>query len=314
MPLTNVQFCYYDSNILRLPGDKRKEYHTQVDYLIDELSKSIHDRTEIKITRVVKAGSFAKFTILRKTSEDPIDVDLVFYISDRSIDKETLESLNDTIHELLIDIYPTKNIGDFEIQRRATTVTFVGSGLSVDVVPVIEVPSRTGYGWQFDLDSKPSIQTCALCQIQFTRDRKNQDRNFRTLVRLAKKWRNYAELETLKSFPIELIMAYILDEEGADGSIEQRFRRFLLYIAQSELKDIIQFPENEGTLRTFNDPVVILDPTYSLNNVAARITEVEREEIVASAQKTWEGAHFASAENDNELWKDIFGRNFKVEE
>ena len=80
MPLTNVQFCYYDSNILRLPGDTRKEYHTQVDYLIDELSTSIHDRTEIKITRVVKAGSFAKFTILRKTSEDPIDVDLVFYI------------------------------------------------------------------------------------------------------------------------------------------------------------------------------------------------------------------------------------------
>ena len=45
------------------------------------------------------------------------------------------------------------------------------------------------------------------------RDRKNQDRNFRTLVRLVKKWRNYAEIEALKSFLIELIMAYILDEE-----------------------------------------------------------------------------------------------------
>lgn len=27
----------------------------------------------IKITKVVKAGSFAKYTILRKTSEDPVD-------------------------------------------------------------------------------------------------------------------------------------------------------------------------------------------------------------------------------------------------
>jgi len=98
VPLTNTQLRYYDSNVLRLPADKRKEYHKQVDRLISELSRSLRDRTEIKITRVVKAGSFAKFTILRKASLDPVDVDVVFYISGRSIDQETLESLNDLIH------------------------------------------------------------------------------------------------------------------------------------------------------------------------------------------------------------------------
>ena len=87
MALTNTQLCYYDSNVLRLPADKRKEYHAQVDRLIVELSKSIRGKTEIKITRVVKAGSFAKFTILRKTSVDPVDVDVVFYISGRSVDQ-----------------------------------------------------------------------------------------------------------------------------------------------------------------------------------------------------------------------------------
>ncbi len=104
MPLTNTQLRYYDSNVLRLPADKRKEYHEQVDRLIAELSRSVRDKTEIKITRVVKAGSFAKFTILRKTSVDPVDVDVVFYISGQSIDRETLESLND----LLLKIYPNK--------------------------------------------------------------------------------------------------------------------------------------------------------------------------------------------------------------
>ena len=89
MPLTNTQLCYYDSNVLRLPADKRKEYHEQIDRLIAALSQSIRGRTEIKITKVVKAGSFAKFTILRKTSVDPVDVDVVFYISGRSIDQET---------------------------------------------------------------------------------------------------------------------------------------------------------------------------------------------------------------------------------
>ena len=314
MPLTNTQLCYYDSNVLRLPADKRKEYHEQIDRLIAALSQSIRGRTEIKITKVVKAGSFAKFTILRKTSVDPVDVDVVFYISGRRIDQETLESLNDTIHDLLIRIYPNKNVEDFQIQRKAATVSFVGSGLSVDIVPVIEHEGQPGYGWQFDLQDGSRMQTCAPCQIQFVRDRKDQDKDFRTLIRLAKKWRNHAELKPLKSFTIELIMAYILDQEGSNGSIDQRFRRFLLYIAQSGLKETIRFPENTAPFGSFSDPVIILDPVYSLNNVAARITEAERQQIAATAQEAWEAANFASVENDNEVWKEIFGPRFKVED
>ncbi|GBR40072.1 dehydrogenase [Neoasaia chiangmaiensis NBRC 101099] len=95
MALTNTELRYYDSNVLRLPADKRKEYHAQVDRLIEELRKSVKGKTEIKITKVVKAGSFAKFTILRKTTYDPVDVDVVFYISGRDASKETLDSLTD---------------------------------------------------------------------------------------------------------------------------------------------------------------------------------------------------------------------------
>lgn len=314
MPLTNAQLCYYDGNVLRLPADRRKEYHEQVDRLIAELSRSIRDRTEIKITKVVKAGSFAKFTILRKTSVDPVDVDVVFYISGRSIDQETLESLNDTIYDLLIRLYPNKDVEDFEIQRKAATVSFIGSGLSVDIVPVIEDEGRPGYGWQFDLQDGSRMQTCAPCQIKFVRERKSQDKDFRTLVRLGKKWRNHAELKPLKSFTIELIMAYNLDQDGSEGSIEQRFRRFLLYIAQSGLKETIQFPENTAPFGSFTDPVIILDPVYSLNNVAGRITEAERQQIANAAREAWEAANFASAENDNEVWKEVFGPRFKVED
>lgn len=314
MPLNNTELQYYDSNVLRLPADKRKEYHEQVDRLIAELSRTVREKTAIKITKVVKAGSFAKFTILRKTSTDPVDVDVVFYISGRSIDHETLQSLNDTIYKLLIDIYPNKDVEDFEIQRKAATVSFVGTGLSVDIVPVIEDAQRPGYGWQFDLQDGSRLETCAPCQIKFVRDRKNKDTDFRTLVRLLKKWRNHVELKPLKSFVIELLVAYVLDSEGNAGSIEQRFRRILLYIAQSGLKERIQFAENTAPFGTFNDPVVIIDPVYSFNNVASRITEAERLMIVAAAQNAWEAAHFASAEDDDEVWKEIFGPRFKVKE
>jgi Second Messenger Oligonucleotide or Dinucleotide Synthetase domain len=314
VPLNNTELQHYDSNVLRLPADKRKEYHAQVDRLITELSRTVREKTEIKITKITKAGSFAKFTILRKTSTDPVDVDVVFYISGRNIDQETLQSLNDTIYKLLVDIYPTKDVEDFSIQRKAATVSFVGTGLSVDIVPVIEDPNRPGYGWQFDLQDGSKLETCAPCQIKFVRDRKNKDKDYRTLVRLTKKWRNHAELKPLKSFLIELIVAHILDTEGSVGSIEQRFRRILLYIAQSGLKEKIQFAENVAPFGTFTDPVVIIDPVYSLNNVASRITEAQRIAIVDTARVAWEAAHFASAESDNEVWKELFGPRFRIEE
>lgn len=314
MPLTNTQLRYYDSNVLRLPSDKRTEYHKQVDRLIAELSKSIREKTKIKITKVVKAGSFAKFTILRKTASDPVDVDVVFYIDANSVDGETLQTLNDKIYELLIDVYPTKSVEDFEIQRKAAKVSFVGTGLDVDIVPVIADESRDGYGWQYDLQDGSKVETCAPCQIKFVRDRKDKDNDFRTLVRMAKRWRNYAEVTHLKSFHIELILAYILDQEGSEGSIEQRFRRFLLYIAQSELKEIISFQENTLPLTSFTDPVVIIDPVCSANNTASRLSESERQEIVQAADEAWEAANFASAENDNEIWKEVFGPRFKVED
>ncbi len=314
MSLNNTEIRYYDSNVLRLPADKRKEYHEQVDRLVTELSKKLRDQNAIKITKVVKAGSLAKYTILRKTSEDPVDVDVVFYISGRNVDKETLATLSQTIYDVLIKLYPNKAVDDFEIQRKAATVIFVGSGLSVDIVPVIEDPTRPGYGWQFDIHENTKVQTCAPCQIKFVRDRKDADEDFRTLVRLAKKWRNRIELKPLKSFAIELIMAHVLAKNGSAGSIEKRFRDFLLYIAQSGLKEVITFPENGNVSPNFTDPVVILDPVCNANNVATRITEDERKEIVAAALEAWETANFASTEDDIEIWKELFGPRFKVGE
>jgi tRNA nucleotidyltransferase (CCA-adding enzyme) len=312
MPLSNNELRNYDSNILRLPADKRTEYHEQVDRLISELSKTVRSKTEINITKVVKAGSFAKYTILRKTSDDPVDVDVVFYISGKNAKSETIETLSETLHALLIAIYPNKSVEDFEIQRKAATVKFVGSGLSVDIVPVIENSQKPGYGIQYDRVGS-TVETCAPCQIKFVRDRKERDKDFRTLVRLAKRWRNHAEINPLKSFAIELILAYILDKDGCVGSIEERFRKFLLFIAQSELKEKISFPENTGGIPSFLDSVVIIDPVCNTNNVASRISESERKEIVAAALQAWEIVNLASVDDDTEVWKEVFGPRFNTE-
>lgn len=315
MPLTNVQLLWYDSNVLRLPQKKRTEYHEQVDRLIKELRKQVENREELKVSKVVKAGSFAKYTILRKTNDDAVDVDVVFYITGKDASHETFKQLSDTIYELLIKIYPTKKVEDFEIQRRAATVTFIGSGLSVDIVPLIQDPARPDHGWQFDIQDGSKSETCAPCSIKFVADRKNTDTHFRTLVRMGKRWKNHHKPAGLKSFHIELIMAHLLEKNGSGGSIEKRFRDFLLYIAQSGLKDRIDFVENRSNSTVqFTDPVVIVDPVNNRNNAASRITENERIEIMQAATQSWEDAVFASEDDDVELWKEVFGPRFKVED
>lgn len=315
MPLSNTQLLYYDGNVLRLPSDKRTEYHAQVDRLIAELRKHVTNQSELKVTKVVKAGSFAKYTILRKTSDDPVDVDVVFYISGKDAEQETLESLSKTIYALLIKIYPTKDVEDFEIQQKAATVNFVRSGLSVDIVPVVQDPVRENYGWQFDLRDKTKSATCAPCSVKFVRDRKDEDPHFRTLIRLGKRWRNHVAIPGLKSFHIELIMAHLLAKNGKTESIERRFRDFLLYITQSGLNERIDFKENEGQPTiAFDSPVVIVDPVNHKNNVASRISEEERLEIVEQAEESWEIAVIASETDDMDEWKKIFGGRFKVED
>jgi hypothetical protein len=311
--LTDTELRYYDAEVLRLPKDKRTEYHAQVDRLIATLSAAVKDKTKIKITRVVKAGSFAKFTILRKTADDPVDVDVVFYICGRNLATSSFEALSSDIHDLLIELYPNKSVEDFEIQKRAAKVVFKGSGLEVDIVPVIEVPQKDGHGYQFDTEGGKNL-TCAPCQIAFVKNRKDADSDYRTLVRLAKKWRNYQELKPLKSFHIELILAHLQDTLGPCESIEQRLRDFFLYIAQTRLSTLIRFPENKGNVPTFSHPVVIIDPVNNENNTAARITEDERKDVVAKSTEAWETANFASVEDDPAAWKELFGPKFKTKD
>ena len=64
----------------------------------------------------------------------------------------------------------------------------------------------------------------------------------------------------------------------------------------------------------FTGPVVIVDPVNNRNNAASRITEDERLEIQALAHQSWEDAVLASEDDDVELWKEVFGPRFKVED
>ena len=84
--------------------------------------KKIHWQT---LEKILRAGSNAKHTSLRKTDKNRFDVDLGAYYSGRGATKERLSSLLEFTRDCLIDIYYQKNKDDFKIMESAVRVQFI---------------------------------------------------------------------------------------------------------------------------------------------------------------------------------------------
>jgi tRNA nucleotidyltransferase (CCA-adding enzyme) len=318
MMLNDTQIGVFVSKVLHLGPGKRKEYLEQVDNLISQLTKKISEDSSFKVKGFLKTGSLMKGTVLKPKGDYGVDADIAVFLDLSEAEKADIEKLHNIILNLLMAVYPTKNREDFQIQPRTLGIHFQVSGLDVDLVPVIPIPKEPGYGWQLSSQNGEPIKTSIQGQLDFINKRKNADVRFRTLVRLLKKWRNKQELDKFRSFMIELIVAHLCDRDGACVSLESGLQRFFLFVAQSELKTPITFPEL-GKVTTFpSDPVVILDPVNKNNNVAMRLTDAERKEIVKAAQTAWETIVTASCNDAKgetlDLWKEVMSRAFIIDE
>jgi hypothetical protein len=317
MQLTDAQLKYFDTTVLKIDPDKRKEHIAQVDNLIARLQAKIDEETSFGVKKFVKTGSLVKGTCLKPRDGFVVDADVAVFLDVSEASKADVAALHTKIRKLLIAIYPQKIEKDFAIQPRTLGIEFQVSGLCVDLVPVIPIASQPGYGWQPSSQGQPPVKTNIQGQLDFIKIRRERDPNYRILVRILKRWRNTKELSQLGSFAIELILAHLQDSRGPAPSIEEGLIRFFLFTAQTQLKQKIAFKENGKVVAYPNDPVVILDPVNAENNVTRRITHTERAEIVAAALTALETISTASQNSYKtetvELWKDVFGRGFVVE-
>lgn len=318
MQLTNAQINVFVGKVLKLPQGKRKEYLDQVDYLISRMQTKIDEDSSFAVKKFTKTGSLRKGTVLKPRGDNGVDADIAVDLDVSEASKGDLGSLHEIILGLLCAVYPQKKREDFTIQPRTLGIHFQDSGLDVDLVPVIPIPSEPGYGWQPSSQGADPVKTSVQGQLAFIKARSDADPLYRTLVRLGKGWRNAQELDFLRSFVIELILAHLQDTEGASDTLEKGLLRFFRYIAQSELKQPISFPEN-GHVRMYPaDAVVILDPVNKNNNVTALMNEIERQEIVKLATSSWElittARRNAFKGETMEYWKEVFGRSFLIED
>ncbi len=318
MQLTDPELNTYVRLVLKLKPGKRTEYLEQVDRLIDLMKKRINEESVFTVKRFRKAGSLRKGTVLRPAEDKPVDADVAVELNVSEADRNDLDRLHNILRELLILVYPQKKPEDFWVQPYTLGLVFHTSGLAVDLVPVVPIPDEPGYGWQPSSKGDDPVKTSVSGQVTFIEDTAKADPRYRTLVRLAKKWRNQQELDALRSFTIELILAWIQEDRGPADSLEEGIQRLFLYLHRSALQEPIGFEDGAADAYGGSEPVVILDPVNRDNNVARRITDAERLEIVEAAGQAWETLCFASTHKNRgdalELWKEVFGRSFKVEE
>lgn len=312
MYLTNQQLQNFVGHITLLPS-RKANYNNQIDSLKDEVIRAINGMDNTKVTKVRRAGSWKKGTVLKPRDGVALDIDLVFFVD---VDKETsfdAEELRNEIIKALCIAYPNKRHEDFENGRKTVGIVFRGSGLEIDIVPFIPDCGNSSYGRQprKKLNSG-DFRTSVDKQLDFISSVKNKNAYFTHVVRILKHWRNYKEIE-LPSFAIELLVAHLINVGKIKKDLEQAIIIFFDFLAH-EPKMIIQFPNAIGNVQ--GSPPVIADPTNNENNTLETMSPIEWSEVVDMALHGFETISYARVVEEKgqtfSLWKEVFGPRFNI--
>ena len=320
MKLNNTELQNFVGRI-KLKRDKMPKYRDQIANLRERLQKKIDsdNKTDLKVTKFQIAGSWAKGTILRHTGDHPIDVDLILYVEGDESLKNDIEKLHDYVVEYLKDIYPSKEESDIEAdgKTKSIKIKFIGTGMEVDIVPVVSIQQPADYVWQPQRGGGGKYITSVTKQLDFSSERKANNSSYTAIVRSLKWWKNYQELkdEELSSFTIELIVSYLDINHGVELNIEKGIQRFFTFVSNSSFP-VISFKEAINSVPVYSTPIYVSDPTNKENNAARKVEMKNWEEIKKKANDAFEGISIAQVRGTQyetiEEWKTVFGPSFNI--
>lgn len=321
MKLSNPQLGNFIDRI-KLWRDDMPKYRNQVNYLKERLEEKIatDNRTGIRVTKYLLAGSWKKRTILRSTGAHPIDVDLILYVEGDTSLKDDVEKLHDFIVQYLSEIYPSKDIFrdvDAEGHTKSVKIKFIGTGLELDIVPVVPLTTPVEYVWQPQRGGVGTYTTSITLQLASCKERREKNPSYTAIVRALKWWKNYKELKPeLSSFMIELIIAYLDITYGVEQRIEEGIIRFFQFVSNSSFP-IISFKQAINGVPAFITPVFIGDPTNNENNSARKTNTSSWADIKREADEAFEALNIAQSKGamseTTEEWKYVFGPTFSIE-
>ncbi|HTW09942.1 MAG TPA: CBASS oligonucleotide cyclase [Acidimicrobiales bacterium] len=308
-------FCMSRVN---LPKDIADKHRAQVKRLRERLEKKIDDDPSFDLVKMLHAGSVAKGTALRTVN----DLDVAVYVKAGSAPKDDSD-LQPWLADRLREANPNMGNDQFIPQEHCVKVSFRGSGLDVDMVPVLYEGDAADCGYLVRKNSGERVMTSIPRHLEFIRARKTKyGDDFKQLVRLVKWWRNVeAKADAdfrFKSFMIELLWARLADNGVILCDYPSALEAFFTYLVKSELRERIFFTDYYRSSQLpgpTGNPIEVFDPVNPENNVAINYTTKGRSQIVSAAGRALDAlgeARYAVTKGDEiDCWQDVLGPSFQ---
>lgn len=310
----------YAEDKINIKREDLIEYRAQVKRLEDNLAEYIADHPDYNLIKMLRAGSVAKGTALKTLQ----DMDVAVYIR-KAADNSNESQLISWMVERLREAYKNNGVSPEQIQPSAhcATIKFKGTGLSVDVSPVIYEGGADDRGYLVTKEGTRVLTSIPL-HLQFIRKRKDKwPHHFRQVIRLVKWWiKEQKRLDDnfrFKSFMAEMICAHLSDTGLDFTNYITALEAFFVYIIKTGLRERIAFTDNYGSdrlLASTGAAIEIFDPVNSQNNVAISYSISDRERIVEAAKDALDSIHEAQYANTQQraidCWKRIFGPSFNL--
>lgn len=302
---------------VNLPAATAQRHRDQVNALRKRLEAMIDADPTYALVKMLHSGSVAKGTALRTVT----DLDTAVYVKASAAPKAD-QDLIPWLAERLAKANPNMQPSQFEKKDHCVGVNFRGTGLNVDVVPVLYEGDPDDRGCLVRKRTGERVLTSVRLHLDFIRSRKNKyGRDFAQLIRLTKWWkrmvlRRNADFR-FKSFMIELLWAHLADGGLELGDYPAAIERFFTYIVTTELVEQVAFTDYTRARdlpARGSSPIEVLDPVNAANNVAGRYNDNDRLQIVDAARDALDAlaeARFATTKQRAlDCWCLVMGPSF----
>ncbi len=313
MKITNGDVSDFMQEKVNLPQDKVRAYRKQVNTLRAKLEGYIKDNPEFELIKMLHSGSVAKGTALR----DLNDMDVALYVRPDEIESYEVNDILEYVRQALIKVYSGNMAADqFTLGTHCVRVSFRGSGLNVDIVPIIPNGKADDRGDILNRETGTWLETSVPLHLEFIRARKAAYPDYAGLVRLTKWWRNQQAFK-FKSFLIELLWCNLVDNGGLPETKIDALASFLAYILRTKLNETIIFTDyyKKSAVDGAEELINIYDPVNPENNVGTLVTSHEKNQIIEQAQAAFDAISMANSAftkgNAVEQWQRVFGPSFQ---
>lgn len=314
----HAEIVRFAEDRVNLPRDTANEYRAQARGLREKLDTYLAEHPDFTLKKMLLSGSLAKGTSLRSLN----DIDVACYISGADAPKDT-KALLEYLAERLRKAYPNFSPDQVKPQTYSVTVSFKGSGLDVDVVPILYDGDPDWYGNLVSQDDGSLLRTNIPYHLEFIRKRKDaQKTHFAQVVRLVKFWARQIKQSNdkfrFKSFMIELLLAHLADRGLSFSDYPEALQHFFTYVANSDLRERISFADyySKDTIDSFNNRVEIIDPVNAKNNTSCLYTDAQATAIVEAALDAGDAIDSALAAPTKQetvrYWQKVFGPSFQA--